>query len=279
VIAGNAPDIVHSNDADHTRMRRVMSHAFSEKALREQEPILKGYIELLIEKLEGYTESGAPADLVKWYNFATFDLIGELAFGQPFGCLQTTEYHFFIEVLFSRLRMATWNRIIMELLALRSLFKHLVPKSVKEQSANMGRYCAETTRKRIAQGPIEERKDFLSYILKQKNEKSLTDDETISNGRILVIAGSETTATLLSGTTYWLLKTPEAYRKVTEEVRKTFSNEQDITVMSVTSQLPFMLACLEEGFRMFPPVPSCLPRRTRSGMVQHVSVDMKSPKM
>jgi cytochrome P450 len=226
---------------------------------------MKEYVDLLIEKLEGYTESGAPADLVKWYNFVTFDLIGELAFGQSFGCLQTTEYHFFVAVLFARLQMGTWNRIMMELPALRSVFKYLVPKSVKEQSANMGRYCAETTRKRIARGPMEERKDFLSYILKHTGEKSLTDDEIISNGRILVIAGSETTATLLSGTTYWLLKTPEAYRKVTEEVRRTFANEEDITVLRVTNQLPYMMACLEEGFRMFPPVPSCLPRRTRSG--------------
>lgn len=81
-----------------------------------------------------------------------------------------------------------------------------------------------------------------------------------------MIAGSETTATLLSGTTYWLLRSPEAYRKVTEEVRKTFASEEDISVQKVTNQLPYMMACLEEGFRMYPPVPSCLPRRTRAGM-------------
>jgi hypothetical protein len=73
--------------------------------------------------------------------------------------------------------MSTWNRIMMEHPALRSVFKYLVPKPVKEQSANMGRYCAETARKRIAQGPMEEWKDFLSFIPKCTGEKSLTDDE------------------------------------------------------------------------------------------------------
>jgi cytochrome P450 len=258
-------NIIHSNDADHSRMRRLTSHAFSEKALREQEFVLKSYVDLLIDKLQGFTDSGAPADLVKWYNFVIFDMIGELAFGQPFGCLQTTEYHFFVSILFQRLKMAVWLRIMQDIPALKKLFKYIVPKKVKEQSAMMVGYSADTTRTRIAKGALEEKKDFLSYMLKAKDEKGLSEAEIISNARILVIAGSETTATLLSGTKYWLLKSPEAYRKVTEEVRKTFASEEDISVQKVTSQLPYMMACLEEGFRMYPPVPSCLPRRTRVG--------------
>ena len=43
-------NIIAANDADHARYRKSLSHAFSEKALRDQEPLMKVYIDLLIEK-------------------------------------------------------------------------------------------------------------------------------------------------------------------------------------------------------------------------------------
>jgi cytochrome P450 len=59
---------------DHGRMRRNISHAFSAKALEEQQGILQGYIDLLVKRLK--ERSGQVVDLVNWYNFTTFDIIG-----------------------------------------------------------------------------------------------------------------------------------------------------------------------------------------------------------
>ena len=42
---------VDANEQDHTRFRRLLAHAFSEKALRNQEPVLQTYVNLLISKL------------------------------------------------------------------------------------------------------------------------------------------------------------------------------------------------------------------------------------
>ena len=42
---------VDANEQDHARFRRLLSNAFSEKALRDQEPILQTYVNLLISKL------------------------------------------------------------------------------------------------------------------------------------------------------------------------------------------------------------------------------------
>jgi cytochrome P450 len=84
-------------------------------------------------------------------------------------------------------------------------------------------------------------------------------DKLISNAEILIIGGSETTATLLSGVTYLLLKNPGAYRTLTGEVRSTFNSEEEINLVSVT-KLRYMLACLDEALRMYPPVANGLPR-------------------
>lgn len=85
-----------------------------------------------------------------------------------------------------------------------------------------------------------------------------------SNADTLIIAGSETTATLLSGATYLLLRNPDALRKLTDEVRSTFKSDDEITFASVNS-LTYMLACLNEALRCYPPVPGGLPRIVPKG--------------
>lgn len=86
----------------------------------------------------------------------------------------------------------------------------------------------------------------------------------VANANILVIAGSETTATLLSGVTYFLLKHPEVLSKLTHEVRSAFTTEGEINISAV-SQLTYMSACLEETLRLYPPVAIGIPRVVPQG--------------
>lgn len=67
--------ILIAGDSDHARYRRCLSHAFSDKALREQAELVEGHVDLLVKRLK--EEPGKHRDLVKWYNFATFDIIGK----------------------------------------------------------------------------------------------------------------------------------------------------------------------------------------------------------
>jgi len=89
-------------------------------------------------------------------------------------------------------------------------------------------------------------------------------DELVMNASVLIVAGSETTATLLSGVTYLLLANPKKLSRLTKEVRNAFENEADITMAKV-SQLSYLLACLEEAMRLYPPVPVGLPRIVPKG--------------
>jgi cytochrome P450 len=70
----------------------------------------------------------------------------------------------------------------------------------------------------------------------------LSSKELGSNSLILIIGGSETTATLQSGVTFWLLETLSAMERVTEELRSTLERDADINFASATARLPSMLA-------------------------------------
>jgi cytochrome P450 len=77
-----------AGDEEHARQRRALSHAFSQKALLEQESIIRGYVDLFIERLAPFATSGRELNMCEWFNFTTFDIIGDMAFGEPFGCLR-----------------------------------------------------------------------------------------------------------------------------------------------------------------------------------------------
>lgn len=89
--------------------------------------------------------------------------------------------------------------------------------------------------------------------------EGMRTEEIEMTAGVLMIAGSETTATLLSGLTYHLLKTPNAYKKLVAEIRGAFRSEDQITMAS-TYDLKYLHAVLKEGLRMFPPVPGSLTR-------------------
>lgn len=78
------------------------------------------------------------------------------------------------------------------------------------------------------------------------------------------MAGSETTATALSAATFYLTTNQHALSTLAREVRSSFQDEDDIDILSV-QKLPYLLAVLNEAMRMYPPVPTALPRRVPAG--------------
>jgi cytochrome P450 len=107
-----------------------------------------------------------------------------------------------------------------------------------------------------------DRLDFMTRMAAPDN--GLTAEEFIASADTILLGGSETTATLLSGITYFLLKHPRVHKKLVNEIRTKFTSEDQIDMASVNS-LDYMLACLNETFRLYPPVPGALPRRTNVG--------------
>jgi cytochrome P450 len=264
--------IISADDADHARFRKAMSHAFSEKALRDQEILMKRYIDLLIEKLSDIAVSGLKTDMVKWYNYTTFDLIGDLAFGQSFGCLLNSQTHFWVEYILKFVRAGALLRIGYDYPNLMRIFQLFISSNSSEIRKSQFAWTRKTVLNRINNKDLQGRKDFLESMLRYKgHEFELSEPELISNSNILVLAGSETTATLLCGVTYYLLKNSGSLKRATDEVRTQFEHEEEITFTTATAKLPYMLACLNEALRRYPPFPGTMTRKTLAGDPTKVS--------
>lgn len=202
--------------------------------------------------------------MVKWYNLTTFDLIGHLAFGEPFGGLESSEYHHWVATIFQAIRGMAFVKLKDAYpLFFRVLSFFLAPKRLMEARKRQIEYSRTTVQKRLQNQANRSCTDFVDSMLQHRGEKDkeITDQEIEANANVLIIGGSETTATWLSGITYWLLRTPDAMRKVTEEVRSIMKTEREITFHN-TANLPYMLACLNEALRIYPPAASGLQRMT-----------------
>ncbi|KAH8597622.1 cytochrome P450 ClCP1 [Bisporella sp. PMI_857] len=264
--AQNPPSGISSiltiDNNNHPRMRRLLNHAFSERALREQEPLVKVYIDLLIQQLRNRCNKGEnQQDMAAWYCWTTCDIFGDLMFGESFGCVATATHDSWLKLASGWVKVGTVFTAVCGLIpGIQELLLWLAPKRIMAMRLRHHDFIVSKLKKRLQQSI--DRADIISYILRHNDEREgMTLGEIESNANHMTIAGAETTATLLAGVTYYLLKSPEVLERVTAEVRGTFKDEHEITMVSVQS-LKYMLAVLNEGFRMYPPVPTVLPRVT-----------------
>jgi cytochrome P450 len=244
---------------DDSRQRRLLAHAFSDKALREQEPLVQRYVDLLTLKL---AEAGKEIDVVRWLSYCTFDIIADLTFGDSFRCLEEKQYHPWVNMVFASAKIITLKTVLRYFPILDKIGKSLVSKKTLKKRHDLYSFTFEKVESRLSMETS--RPDFMTYITRHVGEKGMTLKEIQSTAALFLIAGSETTATALSGTVYLLLQNLQKLKKLVKEIRNAFKTANDVT-MEEASKLPYLLAVLQEGLRMFPPVPTGFPRKVPTG--------------
>jgi len=190
-----------------------------------------------------------------------FDLIGDLAFGEDFGCLDTGEYHPFVRATETISKELTFMQMLIYY-RLHKIRQFFMPKGIAGARVQNIKRAMDTVDRRINRETG--RKDFLHYILAANDEKGMSRAEIDVNAFSLSIAGSESTATLLSGATFLLLKNPSTYATLVKEIRTAFQSDAEITIAS-TNDLTYMEAVLSESLRLYPPVALTLPREVPFG--------------
>lgn len=79
--------------AEHTRKRKTISHTFSAKSVGQFEQYIHHNLEMLTTQWDKLSKQAGNGyyrmDSLNWFNYVAFDIIGDLAFGAPFGMLET----------------------------------------------------------------------------------------------------------------------------------------------------------------------------------------------
>ena len=259
-------NILTANNADHSRLRRLLSHGFSDKALREQESLISTYVHNLISGLKNQAQvSKGKANLGDWFNYTTFDVISDLSFGTSFDCLKNHDYHPWVSLIRDNIKGIALVDVSTRFPPLGSLLKFFVPKKLIQ---------AKEDHERISREKVEQRRriqttrpDLVAYALRHRDDEKggMTDEEIHQNMAFFIGAGSETTGLLVTGAIWYLLTNPHCLEQANEEVRERFKRVEDIKLKAITADLKYLQAVIDETFRIYPPALSSQPRTVPKG--------------
>ena len=270
-----AHSLISAPAADHARFKKALSPAFSEKATREYEPVVRRYFDKLIARFDEVIDTNsklrkerkAIVDVVQWLNFATFDIIGEVTLSKGFGCVETGAGHASMDVLqhFQALVIAASIKYYPWLDA---ILTHLTPKAALQALENVFQDGRQRLQERVGLSRKELSHPDLVDFIKSHNEKvepkdRLSDAEIEQNVLTIVVGGSETLTTTFSGMFHYLLadQNREKWDRLLEEILSSFDTESEIMGSTTgPAKLPYLNAVIEETLRLCPPIPDALRR-------------------
>ncbi|XP_017130362.2 uncharacterized protein LOC108148033 [Drosophila elegans] len=120
----------------------------------------------------------------------------------------------------------------------------LFAKDVEEFFYDIMRKCIEMRR----DNPVQQRDDFLNYMLQLQDKKGLDTLELTSHTMTFLTDGFETTSQVLSHALLLLGRNPEMQNKLRKEI-----GTEELTFEQL-SELPYLEACIHETLRLFSPM-------------------------
>ncbi|KAJ5286986.1 hypothetical protein N7478_002672 [Penicillium angulare] len=261
---------------EHARQHRMFAPGFRPSAVRTQEPIVHSHVDLWLEQLAVRGSNGAtPVDVSKWFEWLTFDIIGELTFGESFNATRDNKSHPWVSILLDATYSGSIFNLRKRLAFVGPLLRWMPYVSVTARAAvdsitQHGAMTLAKTRKRIEAGPAHSKSsdhapvdDFLEHAIRVGG---MSDTELANQAMVMLTAGAETSATVLT-TVLWYLSQPahaHCLERLQAEVRTAFPSLADVTG-DAAAKLPYLNAVLEETMRLFPPSPVGPPRVSPAG--------------
>lgn len=190
-------------------------------------------------------------------------------FGESFGCVDKGRFHPWISFIFSNLTNMMYAQMITTMGYLGSFIQALVPRRIMAQALAHAQSTRDKVDRRLARKDDAGRPDLISGIWHKIGAGpaggGISREELYADSQIMIMAGSETSATLLAVTVYYLLRgSPDKLARLTGEVRGAFESGEDIAFAAV-SRLPYLRAVMEEALRIHPPLPAGINRVVPEG--------------
>ncbi|KAK2808753.1 hypothetical protein FQN50_004425 [Emmonsiellopsis sp. PD_5] len=220
-------------------------------ALRDYEPRVAKYTDDLAKQIKRF--SGGPVNASKWFNYYSFDVMGDLAFAEPFNMLKDGKTHWAIGLLnegqagLGLIGPTDW------------LFAILINTPVV--NAGFKRFVAFADQQITNRAKLKpELPDIASWLLQAE---PISSDPLINrlfatgDSRLIIVAGSDTTAATLTHVFYHLARDPthvDIIRKELQQVSGLSNND--------LKDLPHLSGVINEALRLHPAVPSGLQRQT-----------------
>ncbi|RDW74792.1 hypothetical protein BP6252_05934 [Coleophoma cylindrospora] len=272
----------------HARKRHIVSQGFSDAALRSLEPYIIENIEQWCDLLGTNITDGRKVqdnewseakNMSQWTNYLTFDVLGDICFGKPFGLLTSSAHRYLPQMLLSNMYafqavgnsplLPFWKPIIEKL-----GFHKLIFPTISSNREKFQAFVLRTTGERMDKfkseksSGIGQRKDFFYWLVNATDadgNPGYTMPELWLEARTLLTAGSDTSSIVLAAAFFYICHNPRVLEKLQAELRSTFDESAEIRAGPKMNSCTYLRAVIDETLRMTPPVPSSIPREVQVG--------------
>ena len=242
----------------------MVSHTFSAKSIAQFEPYISSNLEELVRQWDRLSNQAsknekryAEIDCLHWFNYLAFDIIGDLAFGTPFGMLARREDFAEVQVtpgspVTAAPAIQVLNRrgeLSATLGCLPSLkpYARWLPDDFFRNGSKAVEHLAGIAAARVnsrlddgKEGKNIERKDLLARLMEGRDEngQKLEREELTAEALTQLIAGSDTTSNTSCAGLYWILRTPGVVEKMQEELEKAIPAGTVVPKFGIVKDLP-----------------------------------------
>lgn len=250
------------NRAVHDRQRSLWAPAFSDRALKEYENEVKVYNKKFLDRVAQL--QGTPMDVTKWFGLYSFDVMGVLSFGKNYGMLDSGEKHKILGVLSDGmsilgLTFPTWFIRVLKLIPGDSSGMkkfHAFTDSELTDAVHNNFHGQKGTDLKFCPGSVI---SSWLYRIYEKDPDPANNGSFQADARLIIVAGSGTTATAFTFLFYLLATHPEEVEKIRSELR--LSAQGDWSDSNI-NQLGHLNGAINEALRLYPPGPSGVFRTT-----------------
>ncbi|KAF1959963.1 cytochrome P450 monooxygenase-like protein [Byssothecium circinans] len=248
----------------HKVKRRMISRALSEQKMRNFEPIILEHVHIFLQQLLKASRANEPVNLTDRCKRLGTDIIARFGFGYRLN-MQTDPANDFVlpglagvsykSNVYIQAPMMMWSGLgffFPRLYALKLKYLFLLKKMVKD---------------RLKEGK-EAKEDLFSYMMDAKDPETgvkISLAELVSEATFFFPAGGDTTSTTLTAAFFYLSRNSNSYVKLASEIRRTFSDGDEIRSGSLLSSCTYLRAVLDETMRISPPISGTLWRELPAG--------------
>ncbi|KAK6223056.1 cytochrome P450 [Colletotrichum tabaci] len=246
-------NVLSARDDDlHQKLRSKMAAGYSGKEIEDLEAKIDQNVLRLVGLLEKYGSRDEPFDFGLKAQYFTLDAISDIAFGEPFGDLETdSDVHGYIETMDQNMPTIILTSVLPWLLTLLSspLFRRMMPS--EEDSIGVGKIMSIA--KQVAATRFGPKKKIQKDMLGSFVARGLTQAEAESEILMQLLAGSDTTATAIRATLLHIITSPRVTAALRAEIDAA-GLSRAVVSEAEAREMPYLQAVIKEGLRIFPPV-------------------------
>lgn len=251
--------LVTSEGEEWRRQRTMFSHKLRVDILSEIPAITTRAVRRLSEKLDAIKSTGDVIEMAEEFRHLTLQVITELLFSLPHNKCDETLAHMYLPIV-EEGNLRTWQPHRMYLPS-PSWFKFR--RDVKILNDYLTSIITERIELRKAK--VSRREDLLDFILENIPEKEWGEawmKQVRDEIKTFVLAGHETSASMLAWSLYELSTRPDLLARVREEAFSVFGDRfnDDIFLEEIPKhqldKLVLTQCCLKESLRKYSVVPT-----------------------